>query len=399
MNNERFYQSEKFLLTGGAQTFIFFMVGILILLRGSLLGLPVYALGSLLAFNVLLWLKPMAKNRPWLGRHTYFALQTLFVFLLYRHDVIFGLLFSILCAESVIMLPARTCLIWLGLFTSVALWGNFCLHPEVGVVSAQVRAFIYISLFFFTSLIACVISQARRSREQVKRLLTELSDAHLLLQDYTEKAESRAVSKERARLSRELHDSIGHRLTTSIVQLEAVLGLIARQETQRLTKIIENVHGQLNEGLHELRYTIHELYDPRRAGNSLPRSLQRLADEFAAATDVTIHTQLPDAMPSLLSDIQHTTIYRTAQEALTNTQKHAQAQNIWLTLDVSINSLVLTVCNDGQDFVPAPNDNGHGLRGMRERAAQFGGTFFVTRPEDGGTLLTLILPLQARKAK
>ena len=399
MNRERFYQNENFALIVGAQVLVIFTLANIVLVRGSLSGLPPYVAGPLLSFNVLLWFWPQMKDRPWLGMHSYLALQSLFVFLLFTQELIFAYLFFILCAQTMLMLPMRSCMIWILLFVSVTLWGNFYLHPEGGVLSAPVRAVMLIALFFFTSLVANVISRARRSQEQVTRLLTELSDAYLRLQDYTEKVESLAVAEERNRLSRELHDSIGHRLTTSIVQLEGALRLIGRQEPQRVTEMIETVRGQLIEGLRELRHTLDELRAPKIADSNLLRALQQLADEFSAATNTTLHTQLADVMPLLQSDIQRTTIYRTAQEALTNTQKHAQAQNIWLTLDATVNALILTVCNDGRDFVPLPNSQGYGLKGMRERAAQLGGTLHVTKPERGGTLLTLILPLQARKAK
>ena len=93
------------------------------------------------------------------------------------------------------------------------------------------------------------------------------------------------------------------------------------------------------------------------------------------------------------------TIYRAVQEALTNTAKHAQARNVWIALDSRRDGLILTVRNDGLDFAPSNRSGGQGLQGMRERAAQFGGTLEVTKPEEGGTLVTLTLPMQTKRRR
>jgi len=88
-------------------------------------------------------------------------------------------------------------------------------------------------------------------------------------------------------------------------------------------------------------------------------------------------------------------IYRIVQETLTNTSKHApHAQNIFLTLKHDANQLILTVRNDGRDFAPHNGGPAYGLQGMRERAALLGGTLTVKRPDGGGTLVKLTIPLE-----
>ena len=159
--------------------------------------------------------------------------------------------------------------------------------------------------------------------------------------------------------------------------------------------MIETVRAQLVEGLNELRRTLKALRNPKIAGNSLAHALQQIVHEFAAATGITLHTQLPEVLPTL-SDIQHTTIYMAVQEALTNVQKHAQAQNVWLIVELTADALILTVRDDGHGLqaTKGGHDTGIGLRGMRERAVQLGGTLYMTEPVGGGVLLTLNLPLQ-----
>ena len=88
-------------------------------------------------------------------------------------------------------------------------------------------------------------------------------------------------------------------------------------------------------------------------------------------------------------------IYRTAQEALTNIQKHAQAQRVWLMLTISDNRVSLLVGDDGQGVSLRKDQSGFGLRGMRERAAQLGGELHLEGRKGGGTQVSFRLPLPA----
>ena len=210
-------------------------------------------------------------------------------------------------------------------------------------------------------------------------------------QDFTEQAELLAAAEERKRLARELHDSFSHALTLSIVQLENATKLMA-EEPQQAQELIETVREHLVSGLDDLRLVLTTLHNHKIGADNLLSSLRRLISEFAAATGIIVHTQLQPKLPPL-SDAQATTLYRTVQEALTNTCKHAQAQNIWMRLDSDDDALTLNVRDDGQRFAPS-SSSGYGLKGLKERAAQLGGTLLMIKPPEGGVSVTLRLPLK-----
>ena len=392
--NTKFYQDEKTLLRIGAQFLILFVLGFIIAARGSLSMRPLDVI-ALLAFNLLVWGRiAIAAEPPWLGVHLYLALQNLLAFWLFTQELIFGYLFYIPYAQAIILIPHRGKLVWMILSSALFLGGNYYLHPDTDVVVTMfTREVLGSAIFVFVTLMMVNIVRARRDEKEIRHLLAELSHAYYRLQEQAEQVEVLAASEERNRISRDLHDALGHRLTAAIVQTEGALRLLGQQKRQRATKMFENVHEQLCEGLHELRATLHALRTPEVTGGNLTHALQQMADAFAAATNITIHTRLTDALPPSLSDAQYETIYRVAQEALTNTEKHARAQNIRMALDSASNALILTVRNDGLDFYPS-NGEGYGLQGMRERASQLGGTLHVTKPPEGGTLLTLSLPRQ-----
>ena len=397
MDAKPFYQRESFLLYLSA----FVVVGILmvvVILQWDSLPTKIFVIALLLLFGVLVVRMP-ADNKYPRQTHLYLAVQSLLITLALTQSSVFVFLFFILSAQAMMILSTRAGLLWIGVFAFITLFGNLYQSSE-GLSSVTSVTFVTFSSlissagFLFFGIFGNTLARARQAKMESEHLLAELTIAHHRLQKYTEQAEFLAVAEERNRLSRELHDTLGHRLTISIVQLEGAVRLITRQP-QRTAGMIETVRAQLVEGLNELRRTLKALRNPKIAGNSLAHALQQIVHEFAAATGITLHTQLPEVLPTL-SDIQHTTIYMAVQEALTNVQKHAQAQNVWLIVELTADALILTVRDDGHGLqaTKGGHDTGIGLRGMRERAVQLGGTLYITEPVGGGVLLTLNLPLQ-----
>ena len=397
MNIKSLFRNEGFLLKLGAQVTIFSILCLLAVARGTLSTLAPVDVIALLSFNLLIWFRrSVAGNKPWLGVHLYLGLQGLFLSWLIVQDVIFGFLFFILYVQALLLAPGRSKLAWMLLFISVVMVGNFHFHPESGAeVTPALRAWAFQAFLLFITLMIINQLRARRKKEEVEHLLEKLSHSHRRLQEYAEKAELLAAEEERNRISRDLHDALGHRLVTSIVLIENLPQLLCENRTQRAISAVDDVAEQLHAGLEELRATVHALRATRIPDESLPHRLLRLTDEFEARHNVGVWMQLPDALPPSLSADQGTAIYRVVQETLTNASKHAHARNIYLTLKHAANQLILTVRNDGRDFAPHNVGATYGLQGMRERAALLGGTLTVKRPDEGGALVTLTLPLEA----
>ena len=121
-------------------------------------------------------------------------------------------------------------------------------------------------------------------------------------------------------------------------------------------------------------------------------SLQHLAKGFEEATGLTVHLLIPDEVPEY-STAQRLALYRTAQEALTNVQKHAQAQEVWLQLAEQQNFITLRVSDNGVGLREHADSGGFGLKGMRERATQLGGRLVIEPRRGGGAQLSLWLPV------
>ncbi|AMM15768.1 histidine kinase [Burkholderia sp. PAMC 28687] len=207
---------------------------------------------------------------------------------------------------------------------------------------------------------------------------------------------------ERVRLSRELHDGISQMLVSIKLLLESALALKPANASRDDPSgpPIHNALAQTNRTLAEIRQISHDLRPAMLDDFGLGAALRQLALEFNEAgnaphTNVTVDAAKSDAHP--LPDAVNTALFRVAQEALTNIQRHAHAANARVTLTCAPGRVVLTIIDDGIGFgsgaVQSDPRRGIGLRNMRERVESLNGSFGIeSRP--GWTGLTAAIPVE-----
>jgi signal transduction histidine kinase len=301
----------------------------------------------------------------------------------------FVLLFVILSVTVMLYNPLRPGLLWLGGFVLLTGWFFF---EQEGLAGGLRAVAIYAGGFLLFGVIANALTQARLTQRQNTLLLGELQAKNRQLEEYAAQVETLAVIEERNRLAREMHDTIGHRLTSAAVQLEGAQRL-APSEPERAAAMIGAGRQQVREALQDLRQTVGRLREPVEVELSLPKALQRLAASFQDATGLTIHLELPENACEV-SSTQRLALYRAAQEGLTNVQRHAAAHQAWLHLECSAGQVRLRVTDDGRGLGGNGPTSGFGLRGLQERAAQLGGIVTISDRPDGGTILAIQLPVQ-----
>ena len=347
--------------------------------RGSLLGLL-----AAFAFLLVVGQRPQTPPR---GIYIILGLQTL---ILLAGAVMLPTINILIVAMSILAisrLSTRRWMLWTGLLVLLNLGIQYY---EGGFPSGVVDGFINGLVIFAFGAFASSLLQADRARLEAQQLFSDLQAAHLQLQEYAAQVEELAVARERDRLSRDLHDTLGHRLTVSIVQLEGAERLIAT-EPERASQMVNAVRQQLNEGLSEVRRTVGMLRTTVSTDVSLPKALHALAIEFEKATQLPIRVTVPDSLPAL-SEAYRLALYRAAQEALTNVQRHAQASQASLTMDLSAEALTLSVRDNGIGLTDGADQNGFGLRGMRERIMQLGGSIELRSASGDGTTVQIQLP-------
>jgi two-component system sensor histidine kinase UhpB len=182
----------------------------------------------------------------------------------------------------------------------------------------------------------------------------------------------------------------------SAVQLEGAQRLIP-DDPKRAAAMVATVREQVREALADLRRTVAALRTPLQADLPLSTALFRLISSFQGATGLTVHTTLPEELPDLPA-LHRLALYRAAQEALTNVQRHAQAHEVWFELNQGDQEISLLVGDDGRGIGEGAEMVGFGLRGLRERTVQLGGKLDLESRPGGGTQLRFCLPLPAEEA-
>jgi signal transduction histidine kinase len=225
----------------------------------------------------------------------------------------------------------------------------------------------------------------------VMRLMRSLRERHEELLASRAAEARNAVSAERGRLAREMHDVLAHSLSALALQLESTR-LLARDRgvDPDVVRALDQAHSLAASGLDDARRAIAAARGDELPG---PERLEALAGAFGD------HSGLPVAVevhgdPRELAPDARLAVYRTAQEALTNVRRHAAAERVRVSLDYLPDSTVLVVEDHGPPGTPppvAPVVGGYGLTGMRERAKLLGGEL-VASPTSDGFRVELRLP-------
>jgi signal transduction histidine kinase len=193
-----------------------------------------------------------------------------------------------------------------------------------------------------------------------------------------------AALAERSRVARELHDAVAHNLSVIAVQAAGADGVIER-DPERAAQCAALIEAAATEALRELG----QLIDPRREPTQ--RSLAALASRAREqGIPVELHVEGdPQALPAGVD----LAAYRIVQEALNNTTKHAQAANAWVTVRYEPHAVEVEVTDDGRGAHESPSNGGHGLVGIRERVALYGGTLAIGSRPAGGFRVHARLPV------
>jgi signal transduction histidine kinase/ligand-binding sensor domain-containing protein len=201
------------------------------------------------------------------------------------------------------------------------------------------------------------------------------------------------IAQERARLMRELHDSLLQGFAGVVYQLEAV----ARQfdtapdaSKRRLERAIE----QADHSLQEARRTMLSMRLAALENNTLPEALSLIATQLTKEASITFHLEVKGHVQQLPYD-QQANVYLIGREAITNSVNHARASRIAAWMIYSQNELRLTVQDDGVGFDPqagAAKADHWGLRGMRERAENISAMFMLDTAPGRGTRIEVVVP-------
>lgn len=251
-----------------------------------------------------------------------------------------------------------------------------------------------VSTMFLLFIFIVMYRRQSEAREQSQQLLVELEVTNRQLADYAAQVETLTLAAERQRMARELHDTLAQGVAGLVLQLEAANNHLENGRSTRAQTIIQQSMKRARTTLADARAAIDDL---RLDNRSLTEAVQWHADRFTQATGIPCHLTLnlaaePEVPPPIVDHAD-----RMISESLTNITRHAQANNVWLTVGQTAEQITIEVRDDGVGFdVETAVRAGHyGLLGMRERARLVNGTFAINSESEKGTHLSLTLPLEA----
>jgi signal transduction histidine kinase len=228
-----------------------------------------------------------------------------------------------------------------------------------------------------------------------RRYLAALEERAARLEHEREDAERLAVASERARIARELHDVVAHSVSLMVVQAGAARHNLARNPG-RAEEAITEVEATGRASLAELRRLLGVLRQPDEGAALAPQpglhDLGELVEGFRS-TGLPVRLEVT-GQPRPLAQGVDLSLYRIVQEALTNALKHAAATRVLVRLRYDGDEVTLTVDDDGVGAAAGVVVGGHGLVGMRERAALLGGSLEYGPRDGGGFAVAVTLPVR-----
>lgn len=295
------------------------------------------------------------------------------------------MLYVVVCLFAIELTSKKTAILWVG--ASIACVIIIELSRAINAQNIQDAAMNGL-LTLFMSGFAFLRKEAEQQKHKAQSLSEELTHKNLQLSLYAKEREQQSRIEERHRISRELHDSLGHALTTSIVQLEAAEKYL-HKDTNKTMSIINTAKSLLIKGLDETRNIVQLLKD-QDEDQELSVAINTLAQDFEQITGLSIVVEIYGNIDELSASIkQH--LYRITQEALTNIIRHANATEASITLELD-QHLKLSISDNGSNLEASESETLPTVKSIQSRVNELNGTLNFYR-ENGLTQLEITIPL------
>jgi signal transduction histidine kinase len=278
---------------------------------------------------------------------------------------------------------------------SLATFLHLVIAVEIWTMGGSMRGFV-LSLFPRIAALYGFPMMAGYLADTWRREHHALRDANRQLRGYAATIEHLATSRERVRLARAMHDTLAHTLAALVIQLEAVDALQevdARAAQQQLSK----ASHEARVGLDETRRAILDLRSAPVEEHGLAAALEQLVRQFGAKSGIQTTWTLRGA-PTPLLPVQANAVYRIAEEALDNVERHSGAESLDVTLDYGT-GVALSIHDNGSGFDPhSVEQDRYGLVGIQERATLVDGQVEITSEPGAGTTLVVHIAQLWQKA-
>src|SRR5215472_384189 len=254
---------------------------------------------------------------------------------------------------------------------------------------------VVIALYFSIRAINVYKESYRLSQKHVQQLAEahqELQQMHATLQEASDHSMRYAALAERARLARDMHDGMGHQLTSLIVQLQA-LEIMLPGDPQQAARAVPVMLEVARKAMGEVRQVV-RAWQEDESGLGLV-ALQGLVLQCAAHSRLALEFQQQGELSEWSVELS-VALYRVLQEALTNIMRHAEATTVTIQVQERDQQVILTVSDDGCYMANTELSPGFGIKGIMERSQSLRGSCTLSQNQPHGLNLQVVLPVTAR---
>lgn len=250
-----------------------------------------------------------------------------------------------------------------------------------------IRQFLVsINLITFMICLLLYILNAVKEKNQIEAKLEVASKANKELKNYLALSEKVAEDRERKRIARDIHDTLGHALTGISAGIDAVK-ILVDNDPSLAKQQLEKISGAVREGLSDVRGSLKKMRPSALIDASFEEALKNVCKEYESLSNIKIHFNYNWGMVDF-EVVKEDSLFRIIQESITNTVRHGHANNIWIDFFETQDEYELFICDDGK---PNPNFKmGYGLKQMKERVYALGGE--IKFSTDSGFSIEITLP-------
>ena len=243
------------------------------------------------------------------------------------------------------------------------------------------------TLVFILYMVVLTLSQTSE-KERILRLNSQLQNANRKLEEYAQEQVRMTETRERNRLAREIHDTLGHSLTGIITGIEACIMLmdIAPEATKEQLRAIAKV---ARNGITDVRHSVNALRPDALETLDLEAAIRKLVEESESSTGVKIDLVFPEGLQDLDQD-EEDVLYRIVQESITNAIRHGKATHIDVRMERVDNDLRIRIADNGKGCEDI--QSGFGLHHMQERIDMLKGTLSYSGKD--GFVIEAVVPIR-----
>ena len=259
---------------------------------------------------------------------------------------------------------------------------DFWLDNGIDLLVAACGIAAYIILIY-------VYEYQSEEKRKAEKLNKDLKESYIKLQEFSKQIEELTITKERNRVAQEIHDSLGHFLTALIMNLDYMEKVFDKNPEESMELIIK-AQKLARDSMNELRDAVYTLKDSEKAVNLLDL-INELINNLTINQEVDVKLDINGEIKGLSLNIKNI-IFKTIQEALTNSIKHGQGTRFFISIQKQDEILTLTIKDNGRGC--GQISKGHGLKGIEERVNNVKGIIKYQSARNKGFEINVSIPLK-----